>query len=95
MSSPKGWTKPRVTAAVSVYDRGSVVALGKDAQDDPIAVEKSRVVIYLEGPMPAGDDSSETSYPAKYSNSIADLCLDYRCCACRVHCHVPQYGSDL
>ena len=39
------------------------MALGKDAQDDPIAVEKSRVVIYLEGPMPAGDDLTKTPSP--------------------------------
>jgi plastocyanin len=59
----KRLTKPRVTATVSVYDRGSAVALGKDANDDPIAVEKSRVVLYLEGPLPAGDDSSKLPTP--------------------------------
>jgi plastocyanin len=46
-------TKPSVTAAVSVYQRGTAVKLGKDAEEDPIAYERSRVVIYLEGAAPA------------------------------------------
>ncbi len=49
----KKLTKPSVTASVSVYQRGTAVKLGKDAEQDPIAYERSRVVIYLEGPVPA------------------------------------------
>jgi plastocyanin len=44
----KRLTKRGVTAAVSVYQRGTTVALGKDSAQDPIAFEQSRVVIYLE-----------------------------------------------
>lgn len=51
-------TKPSVTAAVSVYQRGTTVKLGKDAEEDPIAFERSRVVIYLEGPGSSSNDSA-------------------------------------
>ena len=53
----KRLTKPNVTAAVSVYQRGTPVKLGKDPDEDPIALERTRVVLYLEGSGPAGDDS--------------------------------------
>ena len=42
-------SRPSVTASVPVYQRGVAVKLGKDAEDDPIAFERSRVVVYLEG----------------------------------------------
>ena len=51
-------TKPSVTAAVSVYQRGTTVKLGKDPEEDPIAYERSRVVIYLEG---AGQSSTDSA----------------------------------
>jgi len=47
-------TKPSVTASVSMYQRGPAVGLGKDSAEDPIAFERSRVIVYLEGPLPAG-----------------------------------------
>ena len=53
----KKLTKPSVTASVSVYQRGTAVKLGKDAEQDPITYERSRVVIYLEGPVPAVQDA--------------------------------------
>ena len=53
----KKLTKPSVTAAVSVYQRGTTVKLGKEIEGDPIAYERSRVVLYLEGAGPAGDDA--------------------------------------
>ena len=46
-------TKRNVTPSVSVYQRGPAVKLGKDDQQDPLSFERSRVVIYLEGPGPA------------------------------------------
>lgn len=52
-------TKPSVTASVSVYQRGTTVELGKQAETDPIAYERSRVVVYLEGPPPAGAPPSD------------------------------------
>lgn len=55
----KRLTKPSVTASVSVYQRGTTVKLGKDAEDDPIAYERSRVVVYLEGPVTAGHGTDE------------------------------------
>jgi plastocyanin len=49
----KKLTKRSVTPSVSVYQRGMTVKLGQDAEEDPLAFERSRVVIYLEGPGPA------------------------------------------
>jgi plastocyanin len=49
----KKLTKPSVTAAVPIYQRGVTVELGKDAAEDPLSFERSHVVIYLEGPVPA------------------------------------------
>ncbi len=49
----KRLTRPSVTPAVSVYQRGTTVKLGSDAEMDPIAFERSRVVLYLEGPSPS------------------------------------------
>jgi plastocyanin len=53
----KRLTKKNVTAAVSVYARGTTVKLGEDADEDPIASEMARVVVYLEGPLPSADAS--------------------------------------
>ncbi|HEY5056964.1 MAG TPA: carboxypeptidase regulatory-like domain-containing protein [Acidobacteriaceae bacterium] len=46
----KRLTKRNVTAPVSIYQRGAVVSLGKDAGQDPLAYELAHVVVYLEGP---------------------------------------------
>jgi plastocyanin len=54
----KKLTKRRVTPSVSIYQRGAAVELGKDANEDPLEFERSRVVIYLEGPSPASIDSA-------------------------------------
>ena len=48
-------TPSRVTAAVPLYQRGTTVQLGGDAETDPLAIERSRVVVYIEGPGPAGE----------------------------------------
>ena len=42
-------TRRRVTAAPTPYQRGPAVELHSDRQDDPLAAERARVVIYLEG----------------------------------------------
>jgi len=44
-------TRPSVTANISIYQRGATVKLGKDSDQDPIAYERSRVVVYLEAPV--------------------------------------------
>lgn len=66
-------TKPSVTAAVSVYQRGTAVKLGRDAEADPIAFELSRVVVYLEGPVSAGDDSAVPAVPEPAPLEIKQL----------------------
>ncbi len=42
-------TRPSVTASVSVYERGPAVELGQDTENDPLAAERERVVIWIEG----------------------------------------------
>ena len=42
-------TKRKVTAPASSYARGTAVRLGADPSADPLAFERTRVVIYLEG----------------------------------------------
>jgi plastocyanin len=54
-------TRPNVTASVSVYQRGPSVKLGDNAEKDPLAFERSRVVVYLEGPAPANDAAADNS----------------------------------
>jgi len=45
----KKLTKRRVTAQVSIYQRGPAVELSADREEDPLAFERSRVAVYLEG----------------------------------------------
>jgi plastocyanin len=54
----KKLTRPSVTASVPIYQRGVAVKLGKDADDDPIGYERSRVVVYLEGSVAGGAPDS-------------------------------------
>ena len=42
-------TKRKVTATTGSYERGAKVELGADAEKDPLAFERERVVVYLEG----------------------------------------------
>jgi plastocyanin len=56
----KKLTKRSVTASVSIYQRGTAVELGKDAEADPLAFERSHVVIYLEGPARTGPSTTLT-----------------------------------
>ncbi|HEX3569816.1 MAG TPA: hypothetical protein VHU44_03250 [Acidobacteriaceae bacterium] len=46
-------TRPSVTAAVSMYQRGATVSVGKDSGEDPLTFERSHVIVYLEGPQSA------------------------------------------
>ncbi len=47
-------SKKKVTASVSTYARGASVELKNDPAPDPLAYERSRVVIYVEGNLPTG-----------------------------------------
>lgn len=46
-------TKRKVTSTADVYQRGVAVELGSDKEKDPLAFERSHVVIYLEGHLPS------------------------------------------
>jgi len=61
----KRLTRRSVTASVSVYQRGTAVKLGKAGDEDPIAFERSRVVVYLEGNVATNLDSAPSSESAE------------------------------
>jgi len=42
-------TRHNVTASAGIYQRGTAVELGVDAEGDPLAFERSHVAVYLEG----------------------------------------------
>lgn len=46
-------TRQRVTTSADIYERGPSVALHSDSSDDPLAAERARVVVYLEGQFPS------------------------------------------
>ncbi len=56
----KKLTKRRVTAEVPMYYRGPAVELGADQnpKEDPLAFERSRVVIYLDGRLPSEPENT-------------------------------------
>jgi plastocyanin len=55
----KKLTKRRVTASVPLYERGPAVELDSDKDADPLAFERSRVAIYLEGKFPSEPSANE------------------------------------
>jgi plastocyanin len=61
----KRLTKRSVTPAVSVYQRGTEVKLGADTPQDPLVYERSRVVVYLEGPITAPTAATPDSPPVQ------------------------------
>ena len=64
-------TKRRVTAPVSIYQRGAAVKLGENAETDPLEFERSHVVIYLDGPGPAENASaSAAQLPVQQAQQI-------------------------
>jgi plastocyanin len=57
----KKLTKSRVTASVGLYERGPGVELDSDKEADPLAFERSRVAIYLEGRFPSEPSANEAA----------------------------------
>jgi plastocyanin len=51
-------TRPSVTPNQSIYQRGPSVGLGRDAESDPLAAERARVVIWVEGTSSARGSAS-------------------------------------
>jgi plastocyanin len=52
-------TKRKVTSTADLYQRGAAVGLGEDKDRDPLAFERSHVVIYLEGYLPSDTLTAE------------------------------------
>jgi len=60
----KRLTKRRVTAQVPMYERGPAVDFNADSQEDPLAFERSRVAVYIEGQLPAQSAAAGVEVPA-------------------------------
>jgi len=54
-------TKRKVTSSADFYQRGTMVDLGADQQQDPLAFERSHVVVYVEGDLPSKPVTAELS----------------------------------
>jgi plastocyanin len=54
----KKLTKLRVTTSIPMYERGPIVGLDVEQDADPIAFERSRVVVYLEGGATSGSSAA-------------------------------------
>jgi len=52
-------TKRKVTPSPSLYERGMAVELATDQDKDPLAFERTHVVIYLEGDSPSTEITAE------------------------------------
>ncbi len=66
-------TKPRVTAAADGYHRGVAVELASDGDFDWLAYERSHVVIYLDGRLPALKNSRVAVIEQKNRRFVPDL----------------------
>jgi plastocyanin len=60
----KKLTKRRVTAQVPMYERGPAVEFSADSEEDPLAFERARVAVYLEGQLPAQPPANALQVPA-------------------------------
>jgi plastocyanin len=54
-------TKRKVTSSADLYQRGTSVELGSDQKQDPLAFERSHVVVYVEGALPSKAVTAELS----------------------------------
>lgn len=67
-------THRSVTATIPVYNRGTAVGLGKTAETDPLVYERTRVVLYLEGPgLPTRDSSHKYAMQQKNRQFAPDI----------------------
>lgn len=67
-------THRSVTATIPIYSRGTAVGLGKPTETDPLAYERSRVVLYLEGStLPAQEPGRKVSMQQKNRQFSPDI----------------------
>ena len=64
-------TKRTVTPSAGAYDRGVSVGLGADRPTDPLAFERTHVVVYIEGALPSAPVTAELAQ--KERRFIPDL----------------------
>lgn len=61
-------SKKKVTAPASAYSRGVAVELKREAVDDVLDLERSRVVVYLEGPVASRPMTAEIVQEGRHFN---------------------------
>jgi len=67
-------TRHNVTASAGMYQRGAAVELGADAENDPLAFERSHVAVYVEGaPGPASAGVVKASIEQRDRRFVPDL----------------------
>jgi plastocyanin len=66
-------TKRTVTPAAGLYQRGVAVDLGNDAAQDPLAYERTHVVIYLEGQPAASLQTKVATIEQRDRRFVPDL----------------------
>jgi plastocyanin len=67
-------TRHNVTAPAGMYQRGVSVELGANAEDDPLAFERSHVAVYIEGPQASTpSESVHTSIEQRDRRFAPDL----------------------
>jgi plastocyanin len=65
----KRLTRRKVTASVPLYERGTAVELAADSEADPLALERSRVAVYVEGhPAALSEASAEHAAVMEQTN---------------------------
>jgi plastocyanin len=66
-------TRHNVTASAGMYQHGVAVELGADAEEDPLAFERSHVAVYLEGPSSIADGVARASIEQRDRRFVPDL----------------------
>ena len=66
-------TRHNVTAPLGIYQRGMAVELGADPQPDPLAYERSHVVVYVEGDLSTPGPEVTASIEQKDRRFVPDL----------------------
>jgi plastocyanin len=66
-------TRYNVSAAAGIYQRGGVVQLGDNPEDDPISFERAHVAVYLEGTQDHSETAQENVMEQKNRRFVPDM----------------------
>jgi plastocyanin len=67
-------TRHNVTASAGIYQRGASIELGADAEENPLAFERSHVAVYIEGPQASlSSEAANASIEQRDRRFVPDL----------------------